>query len=233
MMAAMKLARALLFRGCYLLVMAFCAAYLVTHFIQRTGWYKERLYQRLFASGGEERLRTAGGLVRFGGQEQLLRALKSDDAGVRDVARRALEILWFNAAGDEAYQLTQAAFRASEKSDHLGALKILNRLVEKFPKFAEGWNRRASVHWELGEYEKSIADSERALALNPNHYGAWQGIGVCRLKLGDVAEACRCLRAALKIVPHDPVTRESLHRCEELLRTHPEPGRKTRPMDLI
>ena len=163
----------------------------------------------------------------------MLRALKSDSAEVRDLARRALEYLWFNAAGEEAYQLTQSAFQASEKGDRAGALKILNRLVERYPKFAEGWNRRASVHWELGAYDKSIADSERALALNPNHYGAWQGIGVCRLKQGDVAEACRCLRAALRIAPHDRVTRDSLRRCEELLRTRPEPRRDTKPMDLI
>ena len=57
-----------------------------------------------------------------------------------------------------------------------------------------------------------------ALELNPNHYGAWQGMGVCRIKLGDIREACRCLRAALKILPYDEPTRNALKNCEELLR---------------
>ena len=141
--------------------------------------------------------------------------------GVRVVARKALEFMWFNAAGEEAYHLTERAYKAAEKAEYKDALQLLNLLVEKFPTFAEGYNRRASVYWELGEYAKSIADSEQALKLNPNHYGAWQGIGVCRLKMGDVAEACRCLRAALKIVPYDSVTLQSLQRCEALLREKP------------
>ena len=65
-----------------------------------------------------------------------------------------------------------------------------------------------------------MADCRRALALNPQHYGAWQGIGICHLNMGDVEEACRSLRSALKIIPHDPATRQSLRECEELLRTY-------------
>jgi len=137
------------------------------------------------------------------------------------VARKALEFMWFNAAGDKAYHLTEQAYRAAEEAEFQKALGLLNNLVEKYPTFAEAYNRRAAVYWEMGEYRKSIADSEQALKLNPNHYGAWQGIGVCRLKLGDVSEACRCLRAALKILPYDALTRQSLERCEELLREHP------------
>ena len=112
-------------------------------------------------------------------------------------------------------------------------LLLLDQVVEKYPTFAEGWNRRASVYWQMGEYGKSIADSRQTLILNPNHYGAWQGIGICRLKTGDVAEACRCLRAALKIVPYDEATRNSLERCEGLLRRSPQPTGKSQPMDLI
>jgi tetratricopeptide (TPR) repeat protein len=96
------------------------------------------------------------------------------------------------------------------------------------PRFAEGWNQRASVLWQMGQYEKSIRDSERAVTLNPNHYGAWQGMGVCRLKLGEIVEACRCLRAALKIVPYDTPTREALESCEQLLQKRsPAPERVT------
>ena len=186
--------------------------------LQHSNWYKQRLFQQLLAGDGQQRLRAASALAHFGAQEQLLAGLKADASETRDVARRALEYLWFTSAGRRANQLLEEAFQAAEKQDFQTALTLLDGLLRKFPNYAEGWNRRASLFWQMGEYEKSIADCQKAIALNPNHYGAWQGIGVCRVQLGDIAEACRCLRAALKISPFDDATRHCLEKCEELLR---------------
>ena len=71
----------------------------------------------------------------------------------------------------------------------------------------------------MGKFKESMSDSQRALALNPNHYSAWQGLGLCQLELGDISSACKSLRAALQIAPHDQSTRDSLQRCEQLLQT--------------
>jgi tetratricopeptide (TPR) repeat protein len=210
-----------LFRATYTVLITACLSFVALHFAQRTDWYKKYLYKQLLAGNETQQLRAASTLVHLGGQQQLLDAIRADQPSARAVARKALEYLWFNAGGPEAYRLTQAAYDASEQREFEKALALLNTLIAKFPRFAEGWNQRASVFWQLGEYEKSINDSQHALALNPNHYGAWQGIGVCRLKQGDVRDACRCLRAALKILPYDEPTRDALKSCEELLRKNP------------
>jgi tetratricopeptide (TPR) repeat protein len=216
-----------------LFAFSFCAVYLAMHFTQRTSWYQERLYWQLLRGDPREQLRAAAALARLGAEEKLLASLKADSPTAREHGQRALEFIWFNAAGPEAYELTQAANRAAEKKEHQRALEMLNRLTEKYPRFAEGWNQRASVHWQLGEIEQSMADSERALALNTHHYGALQGLGLCHLQRGDVAEACRCLRAALQLIPYDQATRNSLRRCEELLRSHPPPSKRGRAADVI
>ena len=143
----------------------------------------------------------------------------------------ALEHLWLHAAGHEAYSMMESACQAAEKKEFKEALGILDRLTAKYPKYTEAWNRRAALHWQMGQYHKSMMDCERALSLNPNHYGAWQGLGVCHLQLGDVAEACRSLRAALKIAPHDDATRQSLKKCEDLLRTYPPVNKTAKPLD--
>jgi tetratricopeptide (TPR) repeat protein len=70
----------------------------------------------------------------------------------------------------------------------------------------------------MGQYTQSIADCKRVVALNPYHFGAWQGMGLCQLQLGDVESAIRSLRSALKINPYDRGLRETFRRCEELLR---------------
>jgi tetratricopeptide (TPR) repeat protein len=205
----------------------------ITEMFYRTHWYKERLVNRLLTSEPAEQLRAATALARLKCEPELLRVLQSHESSARELGRRALEHIWFYEEGKEGYKMLEQAHDAMEKKEFQRALAILDRMIERFPTFAEAWNRRGAVHWELGNYEKSVADSERALALNPNHYGAMQGIGICRLQMGDVAEACKYLRAALKVLPHDQPTRDSLHKCEELLRIFPSPSKKPKHYDEI
>ena len=223
----------LLIRWACVLVVSFTTAFLLMHFGRRTVWYKSRLYHQLLSGDADQRLHAASVLAQVGGEQQLLEALKSDEAEVHEMARRGLEHLWFHASGQEACDTLEAACQAAEAEDFKEALRILDRLTSKYPKYAEAWNRRAAVLWQLGQYRKSLADCERTLSLNPNHYGAWQGLGVCHLQLGDVAGACRSLRAALKIAPHDDATRRSLEKCEELLRTYPSISKPAKPTDLL
>jgi len=201
--------------------------------VERTAWNKNRLFRQLLNGTSGQRLTAATALARLGAQDLLLVGLKAPEPEVRELARRSLEHTWFVAAGAKAYRLTEQAHTAMEEERYADALELLNTLTARYPKYAEGWNRRASLYWQIGEYEKSIADCERTLALNPNHYGAWQGIGVCQLQLGDLAAACHSLRAALKIVPHDEATRSSLRRCEELLRYFPTPAASPCPHQLL
>lgn len=220
-------------RWVFIAVVICCGVVAGTALFHRTPWYKERLVSKLSSTNSQEQLYAAMMLARLKCEPELLRVLHSDQVEARELGRRALEHIWFHRAGKEAYRLLEHAHEAMEKKEFQRALAILDRMIDEYPAFAEAWNRRGAVYWELGNYEKSAADSERALALNPNHYGAMQGLGICRLQMGDVAEACRYLRAALKVLPHDAATRDSLQKCEELLRVFPSPAKKRKAYDEV
>ncbi len=207
-----------LLRRLYVLVAAFVVVYGAFWFGQYTHWNKERLYRRLLSGSREERIRAAFDLAWLGGQDQLLHALKSPSEPVRAIAIDSLWSLWFHAAGRNAFRRAQSADRAVQQQKFSDALDILNQTTAEYPRFAEGWNRRAILFWDMGQYEQFIADCKRVVVLNPNHVGAWQGMGLCQLQLGEVEAAIRSLRAALKINPYDRGLRETLRRCEELLR---------------
>jgi hypothetical protein len=51
--------------------------------------------------------------------------------------------------------------------------------------------------------------------------------------MGDVVEACRSLRAALRILPHDEATQRSLQQCQQLLRTFQPSRSGGKPADLL
>ena len=207
-----------LLRKLYSFFAAFVVVYAAFYFGQYTSWNKERLYQRLLSGDRRQKISAAFDLAWLGGQDQLLRALKSPFASVREIAADSLWNLWFHAAGQEAFRLAQSANVAMERQKFPEALAILNQIIAKYPNFAEGWNRRAVLYWQRGQYEESIADCKRVVALNPHHFGAWQGMGLCQLHVGELADACQSFRAALKINPHDRGLRRMLQQCEELLR---------------
>lgn len=208
-----------LVNGVYGLIVLCCAGFLASQALRHSAWNQQRLYRQLLTGDATQQLHAASALACVGAQELLLAGLKADGANARAMAQRGLEYIWFHAAGDDAYSLLEAAYTAAHDQRLEQALALLGQLTQRFPNFAEGWNRRAAIYWELGDYAKSQADCARALELNPHHYGAWQGIGLCQLQQGDVAAACRSLRAALQILPHDEATRLSLNRCEALLRS--------------
>lgn len=57
------------------------------------------------------------------------------------------------------------------------ALDFLDQVVTLKPDFAEGWNRRATVHFTMQNYSKSMTDINRTLTLEPRHFGALSGMG--------------------------------------------------------
>ena len=68
--------------------------------------------------------------------------------------------------------------------------------------FAEGWNKRATVYYLAGEYQKSIADCAEVLKRNPRHFGALAGLGQIYMQLERYDEALVWLRKALEVNPN-------------------------------
>jgi tetratricopeptide (TPR) repeat protein len=206
-----------LLRRVYALFGAFVIVYVAFIGWEYSAWNKERLYRKLLAAKPAEQASAAFDLAYLQGEEQLLRALKSGSISARFLAVNSLNDVWARAGGHEAFRQIQSANQSIEHQAYPKALQILTRVIQKYPDFPEGWNRRATLYWQMGRFEEAVADAEKVVALNPNHFGAWQGMGLCQVHLGNLEEACHCIHVALRITPHDQSLRRLLDRCEEML----------------
>ena len=109
--------------------------------------------------------------------------------------------IWLQSGDDELDQLLLQGVRAMEISDTDQALAVFDQVVERAPEFAEGWNKRATVHWLRDEYAESMLDIQRTLELEPRHFGALSGMGLIFDELEDSVGALRAFQAVLRINP--------------------------------
>ena len=65
---------------------------------------------------------------------------------------------------------------AVAKEQYNVALDFLDQIVTLKPHYAEGWNRRATLHYTMLNYNKSMADIQKVLELEPRHFGALSGM---------------------------------------------------------
>lgn len=81
------------------------------------------------------------------------------------------------------------------------ALATLDTVVTKAPRFAEGWNKRATLLYMMNDYDRSLSDILKVLELEPLHFGAISGMGLIRTAQGHTAAAVAAYRRVLEIDP--------------------------------
>jgi tetratricopeptide (TPR) repeat protein len=146
-------------------------------------------------------------------KQQLLRQLWSPSPEVREHATNRLWQLWFGAAGPEAEQRLLYSEQLFEGKEYDEAELRLTDLIRDFPNFAEAWNRRATLRYLRKQYEASLTDCAEVVRLEPNHFGAWHGTGLCLMALHRYGEAVQAFRRALEIQPFAEANQNFLADC--------------------
>lgn len=140
-------------------------------------------------------------------------AVSPDDA---HSARFEAEILKrLHASGSATTDLLMSwAIEAMNKKRYGDALDILDQVILLDPDFVEGWNKRATVHFLMKDYGKSISDIQHTLALEPRHFGALSGFGMILRDIGKDQLAADAFRKALAVHPQLKNARDALESLE-------------------
>ncbi len=123
-----------------------------------------------------------------------------DPGAARDIELRIWDI-WTRHDDEALNTMMETGQVAMARRDYPAALETFEQMVVLAPDFAEAWNKRATIHWLLGNYQSSLADIDRTLALEPRHFGALSGQGLVYSELEEWDLALRAFEAALRVYP--------------------------------
>ncbi|WP_224545554.1 hypothetical protein [Mesorhizobium sp. CA16] len=140
--------------------------------------------------------------TRQGRLDQLFAELKRERN--EKAAERIAGRIWneWNQSGSASIDLMmQWAQKATEDQKFDVALDFLDQVVTLQPDYAEGWNRRATVHFLMKNYGKSMADIDRTLQLEPRHFGALSGLAQIMAETGHKQSALEAWQKVLAIYP--------------------------------
>ncbi len=126
----------------------------------------------------------------------------ADDEKQAQPIAQAIEKLWLFADSDTIGVLMDRSARAvSEKNLDL-AMRFLDAVVDLAPDYAEGWNRRAYVHYLKNDIERMVGDLRRCLALEPNHYRALEGLAQVLRETGQKKAALKAYERLIEVHPN-------------------------------
>jgi tetratricopeptide (TPR) repeat protein len=128
--------------------------------------------------------------------------------------------IWTQSGNDKVDALMMAGVAALNEADYDAALKAFSQVVAVAPGFAEGWNKRATTLYLLGRFDDSIKDIDQVLRLEPRHFGALSGLGLCNANLDKDQAALDAFERAIAIDPNLDGAKRNIEELKKRLARH-------------
>ena len=148
----------------------------------------------------------------------LVQALRDTDVRVRAAAQNVMWAIWLRSGNDGIDALMVEGIRLMELQRYPEAAEVFDQIIASAPRFAEGYNKRATVYYLMEEFDKSIADIHTTLELNPVHFGALSGMGLCYLGLDEPRQALEWFERAIAVNPNMDTIQSYIEQIREFLR---------------
>jgi tetratricopeptide (TPR) repeat protein len=155
---------------------------------------------------------------RMADQPLLLRRLRDGNESVRSFAEQGLWRLWSRSGDSAVDRLMAEGVEQMQQARFRQAIAAFSEVISRKPAFAEGWNKRATVHYLAGDYTRSLADCHEVVKRNPRHFGALAGYGQIYFRLEQYHKAIEYWRRALQVNPNMSGVEGNIRAAEELLK---------------
>jgi len=132
----------------------------------------------------------------------LFRQLRDSDDLVRALTENSIWQTWSRSGDAKVDALFKVGVEQMTQGRTEAAIDTFTEIIRRKPDFAEGWNKRATIYFLVGDYDKSLADCDEVIKRNPQHWGALSGYGQIYLQLDRPEEALTYFQRALAVNPN-------------------------------
>lgn len=150
---------------------------------------------------------------------QLFNELKVNKAKIAAIVEQEIWKIWSTHPSDA--KLTARLEEGSQfvRNQQLNkAIEIFTEVINLDQNWAEAWNKRATVFYMMGEFEKSQDDIDKVLAIEARHFGALAGQGLVNIQLKNYEKAIFSYQQAKEIHPSMQSPEIMIRRIEELIK---------------
>lgn len=165
------------------------------------------------APGGEDA--EMEGLSREQRLDGLYEALAATEGEESNRIANEISRLWAQSGSDSMDLLLTRARKATKEEKFDKARAHVSALTRLAPDFAEGWNASATLYFMQDEYWLAVEHIQRALALEPRHFGALSGLAMILEHVDRNASALEAWREVARIFPGMERARQAVERLEK------------------
>jgi len=151
--------------------------------------------------------------------DKLFKELQRDNSTLTFETEQKIWKIW--STHPEKNQLTVMLNKGSELVNNnqlRAAVNVFTKVIELDPNWAEAWNKRATVLYLLGDFQKSQNDIDKVLELEKRHFGALAGQGLVNIQLKNYEKAIMSYEKAQKIYPSMKSPKIMIKEIEELIK---------------
>ena len=150
---------------------------------------------------------------------KLFNDLKIDNKSISAEVEQKIWKIWSTHPNNERLTIMLAEGTDLVNNQKLNeAIVKFSDVIELDPNWAEAWNKRATVFYLIGEYQKSQNDIDKVLELEKRHFGALAGQGLVNIKLKNYEKAIQSYEKVQQIYPSMQSPKIMIEQIEELIK---------------
>ena len=153
----------------------------------------------------------------------LFKLLKNDENTNAIETENKIWKIWITHPSEDrrGYRLTELLAQGSiliNQRKLNKAYGLFSQIILEDPKWAEAWNKRATVLYMMGNYEQSQNDINEVLKLEERHFGALSGQGLVQIKLKNYKKAIESYKEVEKLYPSMEAPKVMIPRIKKLIK---------------
>lgn len=147
--------------------------------------------------------------------DDLFRQLQSGAENLEDaiVVQDLVKEIWKESSNIDLRDQLDNGIAELVNGKHQNALDAFSAIVAYDPLYGEAWNKKATVHYMMGDREKSIESAEEALKIEPRNFQALAGIGLVEMDSSQYDKAIESFQKCLTIHPWLATVSSRLSKC--------------------